>query len=376
MHERITVVTYGYPCSATPTAFPFVKELVEQWRQQCGVQVKVINPLTFSNYRKCRKENGKDGVYHPLYFIYRFLKVFPFLRKLQTKLADRSFQKAVSRVLDDGDTFLYAHFLNAGLAVANIASQRQKCRTCCAFGESSLWSLAYRDKAKCRKVLQKIEKFVSVSTQNANLLVEEGIADSAKIITLPNGIDSSKFHREDKKKCREELNLPTDEIIGVFVGHFIERKGPKRVAAATDGIPHLKMIYIGAGEDVPEGDNIVFRGRVEHDLVGRYLSAADFFILPTLAEGCCNAIVEAMACGLPIISSVGEFNDDILSASNSIRIDPKNVDEIRDAVLKLVNDSQLRNSMAASAIETARELSIENRAKKILQWMYLERIDG
>lgn len=371
MKDRLTVVTYGYPNAATPTASPFIKVLVEQWKQKYRIDVKVINPVCFSSYLKCKQDNGKDNVYYPLYFSYRFLKIIPSLRKLQTKLSDKSFLRAVKKTLDDEDTVFYAHFLNAGLAVADLTKYRKGSRAYCAFGESTLWSLAFRDMDVCCNKLQAINKFISVSSQNTNQLIEEKISTADKVITLPNGIDASKFRKEDKAKCREELNLPQDDVIGIFVGHFIERKGPKRVEEATAGIPQLKMIYIGAGEDVPKGENVLFCGRVQHELVGKYLSAADFFVLPTLAEGCCNAIVEAMACGLPVISSVGEFNDDILDAAYAIRVDPMNIAEIRNAVETLLYDEKLRQSMSKAAQAAAKELSIEARAKKILDWMEL-----
>ena len=91
--------------------------------------------------------------------------------------------------------------------------------------------------------------------------------------------------------------------------------------------------------------------------------------MPTLAEGCCNAIVEAMACGLPIISSNLSFNDDVLEDAFSIRIDPKNVKEIKEAILKLFNDKELRESMSKKAIEKAKTLTINQRAKNIIAFM-------
>ena len=72
----------------------------------------------------------------------------------------------------------------------------------------------------------------------------------------------------------------------------------------------------------------------EHDVIAEYLNCADIFVSPTLAEGCSNSIVEAMACGLPIISSDLPFNHDILDEKNSILLDPVEVNEIALAIRK------------------------------------------
>ena len=99
------------------------------------------------------------------------------------------------------------------------------------------------------------------------------------------------------------------------------------------------------------------------------LSAADVFVLPTLSEGCCNAIIEAMACGLPIISSNLPFNDDILWDDNSIRIDPMNIDDIRNAISLLKEDQQMRENFSKASLKHAASLNIEKRAKNILEFM-------
>lgn len=96
---------------------------------------------------------------------------------------------------------------------------------------------------------------------------------------------------------------------------------------------------------------------------------ADVFVLPTLAEGCCNAIIEAMACGLPIISSDLPFNDDILDDACSIRINPKSVNEIANAIQLLCGNPNLQNQMSKASLDKAASLTIENRAKKIVDFM-------
>lgn len=85
-----------------------------------------------------------------------------------------------------------------------------------------------------------------------------------------------------------------------------------------------------------------------------YLNAADFFVLPTLAEGCCNAIIEALACGLPVISSNLPFNDDILDENNSIKINPMDIQALRESMTMLIEDELLRNRLSDGALRQAK----------------------
>ena len=113
---------------------------------------------------------------------------------------------------------------------------------------------------------------------------------------------------------------------------------------------------------------MLFEGRLLHEQIPIYLNAADVFVLPTLKEGCCNAVVEAMACGLPIISSNLAFNWDVLDETNSIMIDPQNIQQIRDAIIKLRDDSVLRKRLAEGALRKAESLTIDQRAKEIMKF--------
>lgn len=113
-------------------------------------------------------------------------------------------------------------------------------------------------------------------------------------------VNEDVFRAGDNKICRRKLGINDEDFVIIYVGAFIERKGNKRVDEAVADLSNVKTIYIGSGEFTPRS-NCVFCGTVEHDLVPTYLSAADIFVLPTTGEGCCNAIVEAICCGLPMI---------------------------------------------------------------------------
>ena len=103
--------------------------------------------------------------------------------------------------------------------------------------------------------------------------------------------------------------------------------------------------------------------------MAEFLNAADAFLLPTRNEGCCNALVEAMACGLPLITSDRDFNRDIAGADNAILIEPDDVDAIARAICTLRDDPGRRRALGARSLERAKSLTISARAEAILAFM-------
>ena len=79
-----------------------------------------------------------------------------------------------------------------------------------------------------------------------------------------------------------------------------------------------------------------------------------------------------MACGLPVISSNKDFNDEILDESCSIRIDESDEGQLQDAILRLKNDPALRKRMSQAALKKAEGLTIERRAKAITKVLFAD----
>ena len=188
---------------------------------------------------------------------------------------------------------------------------------------------------------------------------------------FPNGANLQLFKPLDKKTCRKQIGLKDDDFLLITVGEFSERKGQNRIIKAVDSLsnPRMKTCFIGSGDSIVERDFIFYKGRVKHDDLPVYLNAADVFVLPTLREGCCNAIVEALACGLPVISSDRSFNYDILDETNSIMIDPEDANQIAVAIKLLKEDKNKRDVLAKGALDKAMSLSIDQRAANILSFI-------
>lgn len=283
-------------------------------------------------------------------------------------LFENSVVQTVKKLKNDFD-FVYGHFvLYGGLAAIKVGNLLQ-IPSFFAYGECDFYSeVGNTYGIPKEKEITGLTGIISVSKKNTMELKNLGFTKDVPIITVPNSTNLSLFHKMDKNDCREKLGLPKDKFIVGFVGGFIERKGDKRLLAAVNQIEDAYVAFAGRGDDKPSGDRVVFCGAMEHEEIPVLLNAIDVFILPTLAEGSCNAIIEAMSCGVPVISSNLSFNDDILDDNNSIRIDPMSINEIRDAIISL-KDYDTRKIMGEKAWQTARGLSIEARAEKILSFI-------
>ena len=284
-------------------------------------------------------------------------------------------QKSIERVLQTvGQKFdaIYCHFFASGINAWHYAHQHSL-PLYVATGESTIrprfqkpcWSFSWDHFRKDTHAV------VCVSTKNLEECVSLGFADRGKCKVFPNGANLKLFKPLVRHQCRKQLGFNDSDFITITVGEFSNRKGQQRVIQAIDSIgePAIKSIFIGRGEELPIRDYVLFKGGVPHDDLPVYLSAADVFVLPTLREGCCNAIVEAMACGLPIISSDKDFNHDILNQGNSILVDPNRPDELAVAIKELFLNPKKKEILSEGALESSMELSIDKRAENIMAYI-------
>ena len=327
----------------------------------------------------CREDMTEKGsvikVYTPTYFHLSS-------RKQTMKISMNNHYKAVMKTLKKESLhpdIVYGHFIyQCGLTAARVG-EKLGIPSYCACGENSLRlikdSEPYSTGLKyCnwKSILSSLSGVISVSGYNRSSLLENGFLDETMPIgVFPNGYNQKKFFVVDRHRARQQLNLSDEKFIVAFTGTFKESKGVRELCEALNQLDNVYSLFMGKGDIKPDCKNILFCGSVPNDELHLYLNAADIFVLPTKGEGCCNAIIEALACGLPIISSDSPYNDDILNNDNSIRIDVDNVVQIAEAIERLRNDSKLRNKLASGAVASAKALDIDARAENILKFMRL-----
>lgn len=317
--------------------------------------------------------NGnKYMVYSPLYTVYPIKKLGSYYLADFTKM---SYYRAIKRVYKKhrlNVDMMYAHFIQAGIPAVKLA-QELGIPSFIANGEAdTIAETCYISPGLIQKTLRGVSGIISVSTQNKGEIEELCGGDASvmeKVCVIPNATDGTRFYHKDRMACRKKLGFSEDAFIIAFTGSFIERKGIEKLSAALDRFDDVYSLFIGVGECQPTCKNILHKGRVVNSEMVDYLNAADIFVLPTLAEGCCNAIVEAICCGIPVVSSDRLFNYDILDKTNSILIDPLNENEIYEAIRRLKEDVDLRDRLSQGCLDKAQELSLDVRVDKILEFI-------
>ncbi len=180
-----------------------------------------------------------------------------------------------------------------------------------------------KDGVKRRKILtalQRAARVFAVADSLKRHVVDLG-ADKEKIQVVGNGVDTERFAPQSQEAARTRLGLPVDAKVLVTVGGLVERKGFHRVIelmpALLEQYPALYYLVVGGAcaegdwrerletqaKDLGVAQRVLFLGSVVPDELCWPLSAADLFVLPTANEGWANVFLEAMACGLAVVTS-------------------------------------------------------------------------
>jgi len=182
-----------------------------------------------------------------------------------------------------------------------------------------------------RRAVVGAQRRICVSSALRDVALRMGANPSATTV-IGNGVDLAKFHREDRGIARRKLGLPPDARIIISVGTLIERKGFHRVIACMPQLltrcPDLLFLIVGGAAS--EGDmtqrlraqigaaglerHVRMLGPVAPSELRWPLSAADVFVLATSYEGWANVFLEAMACGLPVITTDVGGNSEVVSS--------------------------------------------------------------
>lgn len=204
--------------------------------------------------------------------------------------------------------------------------------------------------------------FICQNQEMYDSLMKLGISN---VYLIPNPVEPVYFNIEPR----------IDGYNILFIGRLAQQKGVDVLFRAfikiANEIPESKLILVGDGpfrdfmqkmvENSGIGDRIILVGFVPHSEIVKYLHNASVFVLPSLFEGLPNALLQAMAAGLPCIATnVGGIPDILIDKVNGILVPPKRDDLLAEALKKVLLDKHLAVQLGENARKTVLHLKIDN----------------
>jgi glycosyltransferase involved in cell wall biosynthesis len=198
------------------------------------------------------------------------------------------------------------------------------------------------------------------------------------------GLDTKKFTNViiDKSAKRKELGLPEDAFIVLSVGELNKNKNHELIIKALARLNNSKIYYVICGQGPLEhylrevADKVGIGNRVKllglRNDIAEICKAADIFAFPSKREGLGLAALEAMACGLPIVTSnVHGIVDYSVNGKTGFSCNPKNVEEFTLGINTLMNDEELRILIRNYNIKSVKKFDIQE-SLRIIKSIYAD----
>lgn len=196
-----------------------------------------------------------------------------------------------------------------------------------------------------RQTMRRADAVITVSEELRQLAIAQNIP-AEKVTAILNGCDTSVFFPGDRDKARGEVGCDTQSELIVYAGNLLAAKGLGELMEAflelAKSRPRLRLAVLGQG---PYGetlarrvhgenmeDRVTMPGRRDAKGIAQWMRAADVFCLPSYSEGCPNVVVEALACGRPLVATRVGGIPELVRETNGILAPPRDPAALRDAL--------------------------------------------
>jgi len=345
-----------YPSSVRPGHGIFVETRLRELLGNGRVQTKVVAPVPwffssharFGGYARMASTPLREtyqgvDVQHPRYFIPPKvgMSIAPFTLAMGAV-------PAIQRLLDEGFDFdlIDAHYYYPdGVAAALLSRYFKRPLVITARGSDiNLVSNYLIPRKLIQWAASNAFASIGVSAALTGAMSRLGMATS-KLITMRNGIDLVRFNPMPKAEARKVLGWAAVPTL-ISVGHLVEDKGHHIAIEALSQLEHFNLVIVGEGPERQALERlatrlglhlrVAFTGRIEQMDLPVYYSAADILVLPSSREGWPNVLLEAMACGTPVVATdVGGVAEIVTTDVAGRRLRKRSSNELVSAVQSL-----------------------------------------
>ncbi len=354
---KILLFSSLYPSSVRPIHGIFVETRLRELLKTGQVQAKVVAPVPwfpsqakrFGAYAKfaatprAEERNGVE-VYHPRYFL--LPKVGMGMAPYAMALGALTTIRRLQRQGFDFDLIDAHYYYPDGVAASLLAKWLGKPFVVTARGSDLNLISQYPFPRKL--ILQAADQAaasIGVCQALMTKLAELGGSPS-KLNVLRNGVDLERFVPEDRREARKHLGLATEGRYLLMVGNLVELKGQHIAIEALAQLPGVTLLIAGAGPEqsalkalaqrLGVADRVHWAGLVPQADLKWWYSAADALALCSSREGWPNVLLEAMACGTPVLSTnVSGTPDMVNTPAAGVLLERRDAQTLADAWLHL-----------------------------------------
>ena len=354
---RILVVTSQFPIAGEPTRGRPILQTVRELARLADV--RVVSPVaTYPDWAKPRSYLFRAPDAGPVpdceveYVSYPALPLIS--RPLNGVLCARAIAPAVRRFAPD---VLLSYWLYPDAWGAMRAAQRNNLPLVAGARGSGIRVRDRLSRFMTRQVVRAADRLLVVSADLGSLAARDYGADPKHVRVIPNGCDAATFHLRDRAEARKDLDVATDAELVIYVGRLVAEKGLRELIEAMRALatshPRSELVVVGDGPLRAELDlaaaglsgRIRQTGALPPDRVATWLAVANVLALPSYSEGHPNVIVEALACGRPVVATPVGGIPEVVDATCSILVPPRD-----SAALARGLDEALRRDWDESAL--------------------------
>lgn len=319
---KILSFTTLYPNAAQPRHGVFVENRLRRIAQQANIDLRIVAPVplfplrssVFGRYAlyanvPAREQRHGIDILHPRYPVVPKVGM-----TLSPYLLYRWMRPVVSRLLADGYDFdlIDAHyFYPDGVAAALLGRWLNRPVVITARGSDiNVIARHALPGSFIRWATRQAAGVIAVSNGLADEMADRGL-DRQRIRVLRNGVDLKMFRPLDQAECRRKLGTKGQVLLSV--GNLVPLKGHDLVIKALQSLPGSQLVIVGTGPEEQKlrrlaralglTERVRFHGGAAHEDMCEIYNAADALVLASASEGWPNVLLEAMACGTPVIST-------------------------------------------------------------------------
>jgi glycosyltransferase involved in cell wall biosynthesis len=199
---------------------------------------------------------------------------------------------------------------------------------------------------------------------------------------IPNGVDLSIFHPADRRAVRAVLGVPQDARVLLFTAINPRQNIWKdyqtmqaAIARIVENLPGQRVLFISLGEDAPaerigQAEVRFIPYQKDPRAVARYYQAADVYVHSARAETFPNTVLEALACGTPVVATaVGGIPEQVRDGATGFLVPPEDAETMAKAILMFLTNDALRTQLGYNAAQDAKKrFGLSRQVDAYLEW--------